>query len=200
MIFNTHEKLKGKHSFMSPSNYHWLRYTPEKMLMAYENHKAIERGTELHEFAKKAIELGIKLPTRPATTLNMYVNDAIGYMMTPEQILYYSDYCFGTADAISFRPAPGGKGRLRIHDLKTGQSPTSMDQLDIYAGIFCLEYDVNPDKIQIELRIYQNDQVLVHRPETGEIRAITDRIREMNNLLEDTYGKKRRFEKPLRNE
>lgn len=189
MIFNDHTKLKGKHSFLSPSNYHWLRYTPEKLLSVYENYRAAEKGTELHDFAKKAIELGIKLPTRPATTLNMYVNDAIGYMMTPEQILYYSDYCFGTVDTISFRKMPGGKGRLRIHDLKTGHTPASMDQLEIYAGIFCLEYDINPDKIQIELRIYQDNQVLIHRPEQGEIREVTDIIIEFNNLLENTYGK-----------
>lgn len=183
MTFNDHYKLKGKHAFLSPSNYHWLRYTPDKMLDIYENHKAAERGTALHDFARQAIELGVKLPRRPQTTLNMYVNDAIGFMMTPEQILYYNDYCFGTADAISFR-----KNVLRIHDLKTGHTQASMDQLDIYAGIFCLEYNVNPDKIDIELRIYQNDKVLIHHPEVGEIRGVTDRIREFSKLLEENFG------------
>jgi hypothetical protein len=33
----------------------------------------------------------------------MYVNDAIGYQMTPEQPIYYSENCVGTADAISFK-------------------------------------------------------------------------------------------------
>ena len=30
-----------------------------------------------------------------------YVNDGVGFKLTPEQILYYSPYCYGTADAIS---------------------------------------------------------------------------------------------------
>ena len=182
MIFNDHHKLKGKHAFLSPSNYHWLRYTPDKMLDVYESYKAAERGTALHDFAKQAIELGVKLP-RSQTTLNMYVNDAIGYMMKPEQILYFSEFCFGTVDAIAFR-----KNTLRIHDLKTGRVPACMDQLDIYAGIFCLEYGVNPDKINIELRIYQNDEVLIHHPEQGEIRGVTDQIREFDKILQERFG------------
>lgn len=184
MNFNEHFKLKGKHAFLSPSNYYWLRYSPERMLEAFENSKAAERGTKLHDFAKQAIELGIKLPKRPQTTLSMYVNDAIGFMMSPEVTLYYSDFCFGTADAISFR-----KNVLRIHDLKTGVTQANMDQLLIYAGLFCLEYNVNPDKINTELRIYQFNEALIHIPETGEIRSICDRIREANTFLETNFGK-----------
>lgn len=184
MNFNEHSKLKGKHAFLSPSNYHWLRYSPDKMVSVFENYKAAEQGTKLHDFARQAIELGIKLPKKPPTTLALHVNDAIGFMMSPEVVLYYSDYCFGCADAISFH-----KNILRIHDLKTGVTPASMDQLLIYAGIFCLEYNVNPDKIKIELRIYQCNKVLVHVPEPGEVMGICDRIRESNALLIDLYGK-----------
>lgn len=184
MSFNDHHKLKGKHAFLSPSNYYWLRYSPEKMLETFENYKAAEQGTKLHEFARQAIELGVKLPRRPQTTLSLYINDAIGYMMSPEVTLYYSPYCFGCADAISFN-----KNTLRIHDLKTGKIPACMDQLLIYAGLFCLEYNVNPDKIKTELRIYQFDEALIHIPEAGEIRAICDQIRESSALLENVYGK-----------
>lgn len=183
MNFNEHYKLRGKHAFLSPSSYYWLRYTPEKMMESFENHKAAEQGTKLHEFAKQAIELGVKLPTRPRSTLSMYVNDAIGYMMTPEVMLYYSDYCFGCADAISFN-----KDTLRIHDLKTGKTPACMDQLLIYAALFCLEYNINPDKIKTELRIYQFNEALIHIPEIGEVRSICDRIRESSKFLEETYG------------
>lgn len=77
--------------------------------------------------------IGQKLP-RLNKTLNAYVNDAIGYKMIPEQILFYSDNCFGTADAIVFR-----NGLLRIHDLKTGVIPAHMEQLEVYAALFCLE-------------------------------------------------------------
>lgn len=91
--------------------------------------------------------------------------------MTPEQVLYYSDNCFGTADAISFR-----KGLLRIHDLKTGAIPAHMEQLMIYAALFCLEYDVKPSEIKMELRIYQNDEVLIHNPTAEDIVPIMDKI------------------------
>lgn len=91
--------------------------------------------------------------------------------MTPEQVLYYSDNCFGTADAISFR-----KGLLRIHDLKTGTIPAHMEQLMIYAALFCLEYDVKPSEIKMELRIYQNDEVLIHNPTAEDIVPIMDKI------------------------
>lgn len=183
MNFNEHFNLRGKHAFLSPSNYHWLRYSPEKTIETFNNFKNVELGIRQHALAKELIDLGQKLPSRPKTTLSLYVNDAIMHTMTPEQILYYSDYCFGTADAISFH-----KNKLRIHDLKTGMTPASMDQLLIYAGIFCLEYGINPDKIESELRIYQFDQVAVYVPEVGEIRSICDRIRESSKLLEDMYG------------
>ena len=125
MNFNNHEKLKGVHAFLSASKWHWINYSPEKLMETYANAEAAAKGTELHEFAAKCIELGQKLP-KSSRTLNSYVNDAIGFRMTPEQVLYYSDNCFGTADAICFRD-----GILRIHDLKTGSSPTHIEQLYI---------------------------------------------------------------------
>ena len=102
---------------------------------------------------------------------NMYVNDAIGFKMTPEQILYYSDNCFGTADAILFR-----NNFFRIHDLKTGKIPAHMEQLEIYAALFCLEYKVKPGDIEMELRIYQNNEILYHNPTAEDIVPIMDRI------------------------
>ena len=127
-------------------------------------------GTLFKEFAIECIKLGIKLP-KTKKTLNLYVNDAIGYKMTPEQPLYYSENCFGTADAISFK-----NDMLRIHDLKTGVSSTSMKQLEIYTALFCLEYNVDPRKIDVELRIYQSDEVVVHNPNIDDILYIMDKI------------------------
>lgn len=170
MKFNSHSYLTGAHAFLSPSKYHWINYTEEKLDVSYDRHLAVQRGVRLHELAKECIEMGIKLP-RSKKTLNLYVNDAIGYKMTPEQILFYSENCFGTADAISFR-----KNMLRIHDLKTGVSPTSMHQLEVYAAIFCLEYKVKPINIDIELRMYQTDVVTVHEPDPQFIREIMDKI------------------------
>ena len=170
MNFNKHFNLEGKHAFLSASKYHWINYDEEKLVNAYCNFLAAQKGTELHEFAKRCIELGIKLPNSKKT-LNMYVNDAIGYKMTPEQPLFYSNNCFGTADTISFK-----HDFLRIHDYKSGVVPAHIEQLMIYNALFCLEYDVDPEKIESELRIYQSDDILVKNPSPEEIRAIMDRI------------------------
>lgn len=183
MNFNEHSKLRGCHAFLSASSYHWLNYSDEKLITTYSNLLAKQKGTELHDFAAKAIELGVKLP-KSKKTLNMYVNDAIGYRMTPEQVLYYSDNCFGTADAISFR-----NNFLRIHDLKTGATPAKMEQLLIYAALFCLEYRIKPGDIEIELRIYQNDDYTYCNPTAVDIVPIMDKIisfdKIINKLIEE---------------
>jgi hypothetical protein len=178
MNFNTHSALQGKHSFLSPSNYHWINYNDQKLDARYAAHRAAVRGTALHALAHDAIKLGVKL-AKSNSTLSMYVNDAIGYKMEVEQALYYSDNCFGTADAISFR-----RGVLRIHDLKTGVTPASVHQLEVYAAIFCLEYGVNPEDIKIEMRIYQNQKCLVYDADPNVINYIMDRIIELNMKIE----------------
>lgn len=179
MNFKKHSDLEGKHAFLSPSKYHWVNYDRQKLAEAYSKFLATLRGTELHEFAKRCIELGQKLPASKKT-LNMYVNDAIGYRMTPEQPLYFSDNCFGTADCICFR-----KNQLRIHDLKTGSTPTSIHQLEVYAAIFCLEYNVNPRDIFIELRIYQANEVLVANPTADIIEHIMEKIVEFDKQIDE---------------
>lgn len=172
MIFNEHWNQVGKHAFLGASKYSWINYDEEKLVESYRNYLAVQRGTELHEFAAKCIELGQKLPsTKAHLTLNEYVNDAIGYRLSPERVLYFSDNAFGTADSISFR-----NNTLRIHDLKTGVTPAHMEQLMIYAAFFCLEYKKNPEDIMIVLRIYQSNEILEKVPEPGEIRAIMAKI------------------------
>jgi hypothetical protein len=137
-----------------------------------------QRGTELHEFASNAIRLGIRLP-RTKQTLNMFVNDAIGYRMQTEQILYYSDNVFGTTDAISFK-----RNFLRIHDLKNGVTSASMDQLLIYSALFCLEYNSRPGEIDVELRIYQNDDVVILEPDPADIIKVMDLIIRFDKRIE----------------
>ena len=178
MNFNSHSAFEGKHAFLSASKYHWINYSDEKLDGVYRAALAAAKGTEIHDFAFKAIKLGIKLP-KSEKTLNMYVNDAIGYRMTPEQILFYSVNCFGTADAISFK-----NKLLRIHDLKTGTTQTSMKQLEVYAAMFCLEYKYKPYEIDMELRIYQNDMVEHHIPEVDEIARIMDKIITFDKQIE----------------
>ena len=170
MEFNKHKNLEGCHAFLGASKYHWVNYDASKVAASYRSYLATLKGTELHDFAARCIKLGQKLP-KSKKTLNMYVNDAIGYRMTPEQVLYYSDNCFGTADSISFKD-----NLLRIHDLKTGATPAHMEQLEIYAALFCLEYKIKPADIDIELRIYQSDDIMIFNPTVEDIVPIMDKI------------------------
>ena len=178
MNFNRHLKLEGLHAPFSPSQSSWLRYSDDKALEVYLNKRAAEMGTRLHQWAKDTIDLGIKQP-KSKKTIYAYVNDAIGFKMDTEVVLYYSDRFFGTADSICFR-----NNFLRIHDLKTGKTPVHMEQLMIYAALFCLEYKIKPGDIGMELRIYQNDEVLFHNPTADEILPIMDKIVHLNKLLE----------------
>jgi len=177
MDFNKHSELNGLHAFLGASKYHWIRYDDEKIVDSYMKMMAVQKGTELHEFAAQAIRLGQKLAATKKT-LNMYVNDAIGFKMTPEQVLYYSPNCFGTADTIDFR-----KDFLRVHDYKSGITPAHMDQLRIYNALFCLEYKIRPSDIETELRIYQNDEILYDRPTAEDILPIMDKIITFDKIL-----------------
>ena len=177
MNFNNHSMLEGKHAFLGASKYHWINYDADKVAESYSRFLAVQKGTELHDFAAQCIKLGQKLP-RSKKTLNMYVNDAIGFKMTPEQVLYYSENCFGTADSISFRD-----GLLRIHDLKTGATPAHMAQLMIYAALFCLEYKVKPSEIDMVLRLYQSDNVFYYNPTVEDIVPIIDKIISFDKII-----------------
>lgn len=170
MSFNNHSRVIGQHALLSPSNPHWLNYDEDRLDRMYHQQQVTRRGSDLHDLSMNLIRLGVKLPESPQT-LNMYVNDAIGYRMTPEQPLYYSEFCFGTTDAICFR-----NNLLRIHDLKTGINAAKMEQLLIYAALFCLEYHMKPTEIGIELRIYQNDKIEALIPEPSDVIVAMDRI------------------------
>lgn len=178
MLFNDHSRLSGKHAFLSASKHHWINYSDDKLVESFTNAMAAARGTELHDIAARLITQKIRLP-RSRKTLNMYVNDAIGFRMLPEQVLRYSDNAFGTADTISFRD-----DLLRIHDLKTGVMPAKFEQLEIYTAFFCLEYMVRPGDIRVELRLYQNDSVLIHEPEVDKIAHIMDRVITFDKYIE----------------
>ncbi|HEY6021398.1 MAG TPA: hypothetical protein VIY48_16280 [Candidatus Paceibacterota bacterium] len=171
MNFASHSaQVSGRHAFLSPSNYHWVNYDEEKLDRVFFTAMAAQRGTELHALAHQLIKLGVKLPDVPKS-LNQYVNDAIGFRMTSEQVLYYSENCFGTADTICFR-----KNMLRIHDYKSGATPASVRQLEVYMALFCLEYRFKPFDIDAELRIYQNDEVQIYKPDMDVIFHIMDKI------------------------
>ena len=180
MQFNIHKNLIGLHAPFTASQSSWLRYSDDKAIDVYLNRKAAEMGTKLHAWAKETIDLGLKQP-RSKKTIYAYVNDAIGFKMDTEVVLFYSERFFGTADAISFRD-----NMLRIHDLKTGKVgkiEDHMEQLEVYAALFCLEYKVKPGEIDMELRVYKNDEVFIHNPTAEDILPIMDKIVHFDKLL-----------------
>lgn len=183
MIFNNHANLEGLHAPFGASKSSWLRYDDNKAIEYFQNMRAAELGTRLHAWAAETIKLGIKQP-RSKKTIYAYVNDAIGFKMDTEVVLFYSKNFFGTADSICFR-----NNVLRIHDLKTGVSQVKMEQLEIYAALFCLEYKIKPGTIEIELRIYQNDEVLIHNPTAEDIVPIMDKIIHLDKILNNMEGR-----------
>ena len=201
MIFNQHSDLEGQHAFLSASKYSWLNYDQEKLATAYRNQYATTIGTILHDLAHRCIKNKVKLSKSDRhlvlltllengvpqglidandilETLAPFVNDALGFRMETEQVLYYSENAFGTADAISFK-----NNFLRIHDYKSGITPVHMDQLYIYAALFCLEYVVKPENIKIELRIYKQGEALCNEPDPEVIRAIMNKIVDSDRFL-----------------
>ena len=179
MNWNKHLQLEGQHAFMGASKYHWINYDDAKLIDTFIKMQAVQKGTRLHALAAELIDLKVRLP-KTRKTLNMYVNDAIGFRMQPEQVLVYSNNCFGTADAISFR-----KDELRIHDLKTGIVPAHMEQLMVYAALFCLEYKKKPGELDMELRIYQNDDIGIFNPTADDILPIMDTIIRFDKIIEN---------------
>lgn len=182
MNLSKHSDLKGTHAPLGASNYHWLTDDEAKLRDRYVNLLAKEKGTKLHELAEQMILMKVKAENN-SKTFNMYVNDAIGFDMKPEQVLYYSDNIYGTADAIKF-----SHNLLRIHDLKTGVKPASELQLYIYAALFCLEKNKKPGKIDMELRIYQNDDIKEYHPTAEEIAPIMDKIIWADKVIESIKG------------
>lgn len=186
MIWNKHYSIEGQHAFLSPSQYSWLNYDDDKLIERYSNLKAAQRGTEIHDFAAKAIKHKIVMPD-DNKTIDIYINDAIKHRMDPEVLLFYSRWCYGTADAISCRMEPKiDKDRrvLRISDLKTGITPAKIFQLQIYAALYCLEYHEKPSDLVMILRIYQNNDILEDMPHTDDILPIMDRIKHFDRIIE----------------
>ena len=212
MNFNDHSNLRGKHAPFSPSSYYWLQDTEEEAIKRYCSAYASAVGTVLHELAKRYIDFGYKM-TRfdkkqvPLALLvagipqivvdrlpiddifeNLmnYVNDAVTFNMKAEVTLYYSDIVFGTTDAIVYDE---GKHLLRIHDLKTGTSPAKIDQLMIYAALFCLEYSkqlrFRPEDIHVELRIYQGGEIAYCEPESDDLIMVMEQIKRIDNIMNE---------------
>ena len=176
------DSVSGQHAFLSPSSYHWFKDTEDELRSRYFSKQQTVRGVREHAFAAEAIEL--KLPQLDnGSTLNLYINDAIGFRMEAEVPLFYTEDCFGTADALSCREEHWPDGifmTLRVSDLKTGITPADMLQIDIYVAIFFLAYGkmFRPDQTRVVQRIYQNNQIFEHIPHHTEILTNMSRVRD----------------------
>lgn len=179
MNLNSSSSSKGMkaHAFLSPSRYHWVRYSPDKLRESYLNYRRTRLGTQLHELAEQLIQLNVRLPDN-GSSLNSFVNDAIRLRLEPEQLLYYNEWCFGTADAIGI-----SNGVLTIHDLKTGRSPGSFDQLMIYAALYVLIEGIRPP--ETVLRIYHNGEIHEYLPKTDEILEFTEAIELATRIIKE---------------
>ena len=153
----------GEHAFLGASNHAWYNYDDEKLVRIYINKLAASRGTAMHALACSLIKLKVKLPENGST-------------------LFYSKFAYGTADGIDFKD-----GILRVSDLKTGKTKVSFLQLMIYAALFFLCYPEIPLKNvkKIELRIYQNNEILEENPEIDEILPVMDKIQRYSRILEE---------------
>ena len=183
MHFKKHSHLEGQHAFLSPSTYHWINYDETKLEFRFKTLQAAIKGVEQHRYAAIAIEEK-EFQDDETTTLGLYINQCIQYKMNTEVVLYYSPNAFGTVDAISYRYRI-----LRISDLKTGVSRVSEHQLEVYAAMFCLEYEIDPFHMRgIELRIYQDGQCKEYVGDPGYIKGIMDKIvmfdKKLNELRE----------------
>lgn len=178
MRYNKHYlRSDTPHAVLSASNYSWINYDDEKLVDKVMTMKATQLGTELHAIAANLIKHNLRMEDIPQT-LNMYVNDCVGFRMQPELILYVNEYCFGTADAFRFSDPV-----LKIFDLKTGVNATSFKQLLVYAAMFCLEYSKNPFDLQIELRIYQNNEMRMEIADPDEVTHIMAQITWATKLI-----------------
>lgn len=183
MIWKNYSHLKNTHAFLSPSRHYWINYSPEKLVTSYQNHRRVVLGTQYHSLAEQLITLAIRLPNTSAA-FNRFVNDAIGFRMKAEVVLYFSDNCYGTADAISYHDKV-----LRIHDLKTGSAPGAMEQLLIYAALFFFNYVIDPKETEgIYLRIYQNEEIIEFDAHPEDIVHIMEKIKDADEIIEELLG------------
>lgn len=202
--WNDHHLLEGKHAFLGGSKHQWLNWSDDMLEERFYSQYAVEMGTVLHQLASDCIKSKTRLTKDDKHLIDItlykagipssaydsnlildnmipFVNDAIGYRMSSEILLYYSPFCFGTTDAI--KPPSNRDKVLRISDYKSGSIPAKIEQLLIYDALFCLEYKQNPNTIEHILRIYQNCQIIEHHPTGGDIDKIMGIIVNRNKLI-----------------
>lgn len=203
---NEHKEIWEKHAVFSPSQFYWINYDPEKLLSFWDNRRAQEIGTYVHNSASRIIldEYYFRdnnvdcahISLRGKDSYSRHIMHSIKHRMMPEVAVKYSDICFGHADALAYDL---NKRILRINDLKTGKNPGHMEQLEIYAALFFGEYwdqliyghQIDPYTSTIELRIFQfNDELLATPSPEYIIDNILGRIKEQHEILSDSLAQR----------
>lgn len=209
MIFNEHKELEGKHAFLGASQWRWLNWNDETLVQRYYSQYAQTIGTVIHNLAHDCICNGMKLNKSDKHVIDMYmyqnfipknvynselilnnlinfVNDAIGFHMRSEVVLYYSKNAFGTTDAIGYNEK---EKTLRIHDLKNGETPGHIEQPMVYAAYFCLEYKMAPTSMaHIYLRLYQNGEYVEVEADPMQIENIMKLTKSRDAQIEELKG------------
>lgn len=208
MLWNQHKDYEGKHAFLGASQWRWTTWDDATLEDRYYSQYAQQAGTILHALAHDCICSNMKLNKSDKHLIDMYmyknfiprnaydtdffldnllpfVNDAIGFHMSSEVLLFYSPNCFGTADAIMYYEKDK---TLRIHDLKSGTQAAHPEQLMIYAALFYLEYKKKPTENKTLLRIYQNCEIIEYEPDPMEIEKLMKLIQNRDNYLQLMKG------------
>lgn len=151
----------------------------------YCKYTYLSESLVIGDYGKKLLSNLRNVPKEVFEALKYYINDGISFKMNVEQGLQYSEHFFGHADTICFR-----NNVLRIHDFKSGDNPAHIEQLKVYAALFCLEYEIKPSTITIILRLYQwhNIEEVVINTETDgyeELIAIIDKIISSEKLIKN---------------
>lgn len=207
MIWFDHSKdvPQGSHAILAASSYSWLNYDEDKLYSVLQSRWANTIGTYLHELASKLIKNKITVsksearkmiqlyllengvprtfidPNKYVDNFTAYVKDCIGFDMRPEQVLKYSEFAYGTTDAICFNEKTK---QLKIFDYKSGTTQPSIHQLEIYAAYFFLEYHIKPKDVKTELRIYWQNDIIVGEPTPADIVPIMDQAIKLDTFMQ----------------
>lgn len=153
----------------------------------YSKYTYLSDSLVISDYGKKLIEQLKNVPTEVFEALKYYITDGVGFKMEVELPLQYdeSEYFFGTADTLCFNG-----NTLRIHDFKSGDNPAHIEQLKVYAALFCLEYNIKPYTINIILRLYQLngiEEIVINKDTDGyeEFISIIDTIVSMEKIARD---------------
>lgn len=157
--------------------------------------REVERGVKTHIYEKYMVDTSKTydprvgsifidhlryLPGEAYLSVKMFVCDSIGFRMESEQKLSVSKVIEGTADAVRFYPKDN---LLRISDLKTGSRPAKIEQVFIYAALYCYENRLDPLKTNFEARIYQNGEIYIEQPTGEEIKSLLNTILHINEVV-----------------